>query len=42
MDNNEIKRTNRKALPKFLLFAIVCECLECNIGDVCDFVPLPR
>ena len=20
----------------------ICECLECNIGDVCDFIPLAQ
>ena len=32
MDNNEIKRTNRKALPKFLLSAIVCTIVGGIIG----------
>ena len=24
MENNEIKKANRKALPKFLLFSVLC------------------
>ena len=32
MDNNEIKLANRKALPKFLLFAVVCTIVGGVIG----------
>ena len=32
MDNNEIKRTNRKALPKFILLFVVCALIGGVIG----------
>ena len=32
MKNDEIKRANRKALPKFLLFAIACAIVGGVIG----------
>lgn len=32
MKNDEIKETNRKALPKFLLFAVVCTIVGGVIG----------
>lgn len=32
MDNNEIKRTNRKALPKFILLFAVCALIGGVIG----------
>ena len=32
MDNNEIKRTNRKALPKFILLFVVCALIGGAIG----------
>ena len=32
MKNDEIKQANRKALPKFLLFAIVCAVVGGGIG----------
>lgn len=32
MDNNEIKRTNRKALPKFILLFVVCAFIGGVIG----------
>ena len=36
MDNNEIKRTNRKALPKFILLFAVCA-LIFNTGFLPSF-----
>ena len=32
MKNDEIKQANRKALPKFLLFAVVCAIVGGVIG----------
>ena len=32
MDNNEIKRTDRKALPKFILLFVVCALIGGVIG----------
>lgn len=32
MKNDEIKQANRKALPKFLLFAVVCTIVGGVVG----------
>ena len=32
MKNDEIKQANRKALPKFLLFAVVCTIVGGMVG----------
>lgn len=36
MKNDEIKQANRKALPKFLLFAVVCTI----VGGVVVIIPV--
>ena len=33
MKNDEIKEANRKALPKFLLFAVVCAIVRASVTD---------
>ena len=37
MKNDEIKQANRKALPKFLLFAVVCTIIGGVIGYYSGF-----
>ncbi len=39
---NTMTKLRRDEEVSMTVLKRICECLECNIGDVCDFIPVPK
>lgn len=39
---NTMTKLRRDEEVSMTVLKRICECLECNISDICDFVPVPK